>query len=324
MKVNQRVRRTKLRIRSAAFTLVELLVVIAIIGVLVAMLLPAVQAAREAARRMQCGNNLKQIGLALQNYHSAMRRLPPASVTDLVVNSHRFNQMSWHARILPYLEETATYEMIDFNRLWDSYIDGGANRMARRSRIAAFLCPTAPQERNLSVELANGATELDEWTTHYYGVMGAKGTAPSGDPYSIDPWHPGASPPMFGGGHATNGVLYRNSNIKLSDVTDGTSKTFSVGEKSWIGGYYGSWLAGISNGQALSYSAKNVAYPLNSLSIDLTYNEWNDVSFGSDHPAGAHFAFADGSVHFITENIELSLLKAAASRKSGELVNVHQ
>lgn len=324
MEDDRRVQSATPRFRSNAFTLVELLVVIAIIGVLVAMLLPAVQAAREAARRMQCGNNLKQIGLALQNYHSAIRRLPPASVTDLIVNSHRFNQMSWHARILPYMEESTTYEMINFNRIWDSYIDGGANRIARKSRIAAFLCPTAPQERALSVELANGAAELDEWTTHYYGVMGAKGTSTNGEQYSIDPWYPGASPPMFGGGHATNGVLYRNSAVKLSEVTDGTSKTLCVGEKSWSGGYYGSWLAGVSNGQALSYASKNIAFPLNSLSIDLTYNEWNDVSFGSEHPAGAHFAFADGSVHFITENIELSVLKAAASRKGGETVNIHQ
>ncbi len=127
---------------------------------------------------------------------------------------------------------------------------------------------------------------------------------------------------LFGGGHATNGMMYRNSRVRLTDVTDGTSNTLMVGELSWSGGYFGSWLAGISNGQALSYSAKNVAYPLTSLSIDLTYDEWNDTSFGSEHTGGANFVFGDGSVQFISENVELTVYKAAASRNVGETTNV--
>ena len=304
-------RNSAFRLPRSAFTLVELLVVITIIGILIALLLPAVQAAREAARRMQCSNNLKQLGLALHVYHDTNKCFPPASVTDMVVNSVAFNRISLHARVLPFMEQRPLYDLVDFNVVWDPASDGGINQAARRTRVDTLLCPSFQKEAS--------EEEDDEWTTHYYGVMGAKGINPvTGADYAVQQWYPGASPAYFGGGHAENGMLYRNSSVKIRDVIDGTSNTLLMGEISWKGGYFGPWLAGLSNGLALSYASKNVTYPLNSFSIDF-YDEWNSLSFGSMHPGGAHFLFADGSVHFISENIDLAIYKGAASRDGGEV-----
>ena len=308
--------------RRTGFTLVELLVVIAIIAILIALLLPAVQSAREAARRAQCSNHLKQLGLALHNYHSTHDNLPPASLVDLSewagngTNSVNQNRISIHGRILPYLEQQVIYDLIDLHVVWEH----ANNREARLGYVDLFFCPSFPDEiRKKSVE------ETDEWTTHYYGVNGAKGfSSLTGGEYSLLPWHPDAGGQLyFGGGHADNGLIYRNSAVNFSDVFDGTSSTLMMGEMSWEGAYYGSWLAGLSNGMALSYASKNVAHPLNSVSISF-FDDWNDASFGSNHPAGAHFLYGDGSVRFLSENIVLDVLKALASRNAGEVFDASQ
>jgi prepilin-type processing-associated H-X9-DG protein len=289
-----------------------LLVVIAIIGILIALLLPAVQAAREAARRISCTNNMKQLGLGCHMYHDVHKILPPASFTDMVYNSVAVNRISLHARLLPYIDQGPVYDMIDFDVVWDP-ASGGANRNARRARIATFLCPSFEQDESVEEE--------GEWTSHYYGVMGAKGINPAtGRAYSVQKWYPGASPPLFGGGHADNGLFYRNGLIGVRDIQDGTSNTLAMGELSWEGGYFGPWLAGLSNGLALSYASKNVTHPLNSFSVNF-YTDWNDTSFGSNHPGGAHFLMADGAVTFLAENVALEIYKAAASRNGSEIAD---
>ena len=155
------------------------------------------------------------------------------------------------------------YDLINFNKTCDD----GSNQQARRVKIAAFLCPSFDQVASVEDPL--------EWTTHYYGVMGASGTNPwTNAPYPADEWYPGAASRY----ESTNGVTYRNSAISIANITDGSSNTLLMGEMSWDGGYYGSWLYGLSNGTSLSYAAKNVTYPLNSFSIDLSYAQWNDVS----------------------------------------------
>lgn len=306
------------------FTLVELLVVIAIIGVLVALLLPAVQAAREAARRARCLNNIRQLALACLMYESDRKTFPSACDVDLkelaagVNHSTGKNRISWHAKILPQIEGKSVYDLIDFKRVWEDSV----NQRARKSKIELFLCPSFDIQQPIVNDWPDAT---NDWTTHYYAVLGAKGTnAATGAPYEVEPWYPGASPPMQGGGHASNGVLYRNSATALKKITDGSSHTLLIGELAWDRtSFYGSWMSGSSNGGSLNYAGKNVTYPLNSLTsaVSATLSNWNDVSFGSMHAGGAHFALADGSATFISENIALAVYQGLASRNGNELAS---
>jgi prepilin-type N-terminal cleavage/methylation domain-containing protein len=205
---------------SRAFTLVELLVVIAIIGVLVALLLPAVQAAREAARRLQCSNHLKQIGLAMHNYHDAMRTFPSGTIVS--------NTLSWRVFILPQMEQQTLYERFSFDSgLWNGGTNNeGPNKLIHAlNKIPGYLCPSAEREMagNGSSRLSNPTRET--YVSHYYGVAGPVGTNPvTGNPYSH------AATPGGHGGFAEGGILYRNSSVSVGAVRDGTSKTLLVGE----------------------------------------------------------------------------------------------
>jgi prepilin-type N-terminal cleavage/methylation domain-containing protein len=211
----------------AAFTLVELLVVIAIIGVLVALLLPAVQAAREAARRMQCSNNLKQIALALHSYHNFNKRLPPGCDPT--------NLLSFHVYILPFIEKNDIY--LGFN-LKAPYSDNNNLKQAI-NRIPIYQCPT--QGSFLHTQYGSGewynGTQIT-YTNHYYGVSGPKGTNPtSGKKYLM-------IPTGVQGDIARQGVLTMDSRVKLTQIPDGTSNTLMLGERAlrskvWLpsGGY---------------------------------------------------------------------------------------
>ncbi len=298
--------------RPSGFTLIELLVVIAIIGILIALLLPAVQKVREAANRLSCQNNLKQIGLAMANYHDSAQAFPPGGVS--------MNETSWHVHLLPYLEQDALFRQ--FNLSPGHYTDNGGqgrNNLAA-NRIALYLCPSSPADKMLlnapnnvnPPDLINGQPP---YTTHYYGVMGPKGTNPvTGQPYSSRDDDNGY------GGFGTQGVFDCDSQTTIADITDGTSNTFLVGEVSWdnpfTGTRYRSWMRGCQNGgNGWIGGCRNVANGINTPQIAL----FNDIAFGSQHPGGANFVMCDGSVHFVRENINLGVLKAAASRNGGEV-----
>jgi prepilin-type N-terminal cleavage/methylation domain-containing protein/prepilin-type processing-associated H-X9-DG protein len=305
---------------ASGFTLVELLVVIAIIGILIALLLPAVQAAREAARRSQCKNNLKQIGLALQNYHSAHKTFPAGSIRNIAAGKGNFTdpRFSFYARILPFIELQTMFDQLNQKLSWEA----DAHTALRKTLVSGFVCPTKDSaDANYYYVSNQWKSGPGEFVAHYAGVMGAKGQVPGGTTQYEMESVSGSEGNL--GGFARNGVMIRNQGIPARKITDGLSKTFIVGEMSWDLGELEAWLGGISPYWQNSMMVKNVAYPLNSYKYDPAFNFTllNDTSFGSKHSGGgAHFAYADGSVSFLADSVALDLLKASASRANNEVL----
>ena len=293
------------------FTLVELLVVIAIIGILIALLLPAVQAAREAARRMQCANNLKQLGLALQMYSDSHNKLPPGGQ---IGETHSGTMYSFLVLLLPYMEQNDVYEAFDLTK---PMTDPASVEVAKNIG-PILLCPS------YSGDLGTSSADVADGTVATYcGVMGAvkrnhgydalKGEAVCGSYYD-------------------DGVLYPGSTVRIRDITDGTSNTLAIGERIynlriWTRGasYFGSLT---DPSKLCSAMTKNVTWPINSDTQTVCYApcvsgrtcRFNDLFFGSEHPGGAQFAFADGSVHFIEQSITLRVYTQMATRNGGETV----
>ena len=314
------------RSRRAGFTLVELLVVIAIIGILVALLLPAVQAAREAARRSQCQNNLRQIGLALQNYASANQGLPPGTM----INSFGDPQVpsfgvrwGWGTFILPYMEEQAAYDLMNFK----SGVSDPSASTGGAQLITTYICPSALDETDHWAECCSGMDHggnpnYDFRTTNYAGVSDA-----------FDGFF-GSSQPVSNG----NGVLYNFYQVPFRKITDGSSHTLMVGEVT------GAWGSHPSSGKAwishmwISWNCQDTADGINGFgSVPGGRNDaldpfdgdgdcpnrhceyFNESGFSSHHPGGAHFAYADGSVHFLEETIDQNLLGVLTTRNGGEV-----
>ncbi|QDU31482.1 hypothetical protein ETAA8_66400 [Anatilimnocola aggregata] len=298
--------------RARAFTLVELLVVIAIIGVLVALLLPAVQAAREAARRMSCSNNLKQYGLALQNYHDTMLAFPYGGTNGISKN----RDLSWQLRILPFMEQNNIYTQVD----WNSSYNSAANYLVGHMFVKGSVCPSQTALRSGSSGEKSATETLPGFTTHYYGINGPQGTnVKTGQTYTDH-----ALSTAGHGDIAADGVLNPYESISMAAVTDGTSNTFLVGEISFQKALQptGShslriWTRGGGAGNTTS-STKNIEFPINSTVYTSATPNFNDISFGSNHPGGAQFGLTDGSVRLITANIDMSIYKAMASRSGGE------
>jgi prepilin-type N-terminal cleavage/methylation domain-containing protein len=288
--------------RAAAFTLIELLVVIAIIAILIGLLLPAIQKVREAGARTQCQNNLRQIAVALHNYHEAFGILPPGTRGSV-------NLLSFHVFILPYLEQDIIYNQFNFKK----YYDDPANLPLGTHRISTYLCPDGTQlyTQYGAGEWANGVITF---TTHYYGVAGPVGNNPqTGVAYSVLTTDQGND--------ATQGMLYMDSEVRLTDVTDGTSNTLMVGEMSWNdANYYRVWTRGTYDDaqDRDTTCCRNVANGMKSTPYNGSNNA-NDTSFGSEHtPKGANFALGDASVRWITADISMRTFLSAASRNGGE------
>jgi prepilin-type N-terminal cleavage/methylation domain-containing protein len=281
--------------RRRGFTLIELLVVIAIIAVLIGLLLPAVQKVREAANRLQCQNNLKQIALALQNYHDTCDVFPPGDRLSV--------RMGFHVFILPFMEQENLYRSINPSA------DYASNLAAGLVKVPTYLCPTGTV---LYTEFGAGEWSGGQptWTTHYYGVAGPRGTNPAtGAPYDLIATNQGDI--------ATQGLLFRDSAVRLNDVADGTSNTFLVGEMSWKDSNgYRVWIRGCSDDRDIT-SCRNVANAMSSTAYN--GSDFNNVSFGSAHTGGgAHFALCDGSVHFVGAGVDLGVYLSTASRNGGE------
>ena len=272
----------------SGFTLVELLVVIAIIGILVSLMLPAVQAAREAARRMQCSNNLKQIALALHNYNDAFQSFPPGNLDYDVPQSQEWG---WPVFLLPYLEQTPLHGLLAPNdRRFVELLNHPVDRALCQTPLGAFRCPSdrtpklledTDQIRDLD-GVAPVGPDFFAATSNYIGVTGF--------------WEVGIQP--------ANGVLSANSKIKFRDIPDGTSNTFAVGERDFYCAA-GTW-AGVRDARGrgprgADYVLGRVSYKMNA--VKNVGSPSCCQAFSSSHPGGAHFAMCDGGVRFVSENI---------------------
>ncbi len=327
----------RLRTRSA-FTLIELLVVIAIIAVLIALLLPAVQKVREAAARAQCTNNLKQLGLAVHSYHDANKRFPPNAKNILfnwtggtvIIDGVKYTgdknipgpyTWTWIARILPFMEQgnVATQYNIPNGTL-------GEAQPGLATILSVLLCPSDGSENaNPANDWANtGWSAVSMGLTNYKGVSGSNwgfntsGTFTTAFPVADPSLGPSPNPAMDGLDHG-NGIFYRTDGkrrLTLQGITDGTSNTFMIGESMHsFDQHCGGWAMP-------NYVNATCAIPLNYADPGHTYTNWpNRYSFHSFHTGGANFCFADGSVRFVQDGINIDLYRALATIRGGEVVN---
>jgi prepilin-type N-terminal cleavage/methylation domain-containing protein len=300
------------------FTLVELLVVIAIIGVLIGLLLPAVQSARGAARRMSSLNNLKQMGLALHTYHDGKRRLPPgftSTVTDASTTPVTETGPGWSlfAEILPYMEEASLHQQINFSKRIYDPSSPSDNRSVRETIVAAYVDPGDTSPKLIDVKDASQNVMFKAAVSSYVGCLGTGA-------YEDQPF---------------NGVFHRNSKIRLDDIIDGTTKTIGIGERmsrhtqsSWVG---------VTPGQTLFYAPESPRFdPANptfnnrpAITATLVHVRSSVPSlqgspggFIGPHTAGTQFLNMDGSCRLINAETSTDVFKALCTRAGGERVTV--
>ncbi len=295
------------RIRATGFTLIELLVVIAIIAVLIALLLPAVQQAREAARRSSCVNNLKQLGLALQNYHDAHNTFPPGYVSNFDSSGNDTGPgWGWGAMILPAMDQGNIQSTITFT----TPIESSQNSVARTTSITSWLCPSDSMKTTWTTVTRDSVGNIVSnicvvASANYVGVFGI------------------AEPGIDG-----EGVFFRNSNIGFRAITDGSSQTFLVGERSqkwceasWVGAVTGAQLfpptgspavpiVENASGMILGHTFEG---PPNAAGLECN-------CFSSQHTGGGNFVFADGHVRFLSTTMDKATFKALSTRAGSETI----
>lgn len=291
------------RRRARGFTLIELLVVLAIIGILLALLIPAVMMARESARRTQCRNTLKQIGLGLHNYHDTYDRLPPGWVgVDLETGKQAvtgLNGWGWGARVLPFLDASPLYSTFDFQV---SMLDE-KNARGIASPRTDLRCPSDDMAPRGTLRDAAGQTLAEVSTASYVGNFG------TGDLNACDGFAPGR--PCVG-----NGVLYHNSSIDFEQVKDGLSNTLLVGERrtdlqrDWLS----TWTGYVSGGRWGAARILGVA-------DQASGNEPAFHEFHSHHSGGVHLLIADGTVRFVGREISRKVLQGLGTRAGAEPVD---
>ncbi|MGE3809492.1 MAG: DUF1559 domain-containing protein, partial [Gemmataceae bacterium] len=300
------------------FTLIELLVVIAIIGILIALLLPAVQKVREAARRAKCQNQLRQLAIAMHGYLNVHEHFPAGYLFDGTdpCTDPKPGRMPWAIALLPHIEQDNRFRLIDpkgtFHSLY--HTNNESNKAVQIQRNRAFECPS---DHNNTDQNAN---------TNYFGVQGG-GTAAGS--YCVET----GSFPNRQNYH--NGILYHNSQTRIADITDGTSNTFLLGETRYLGvlsgnpnssGQYwwGTWGSTYYNGSGtLPVTLAATRLPINGSDVDPgkdareARNTVSTIMFGSRHPGGCHFALADGAVRFFSEQINLATYQSMGIRNDG-------
>jgi prepilin-type N-terminal cleavage/methylation domain-containing protein len=330
----------RLRYRSG-FTLIELLVVIAIIAILIGLLLPAVQKVRDAAARAQCQNNLKQIGLALHNYHDVNKKFPPALNRDRVNNGGtggRYWYWSWMARILQYIEggnlwrAADTFAAVDDAKAftypspyhswnpWGNFAITSGNvapiNPAFGAIVQTYSCPSDGRTLSAqSIPTGYGSTWASVGLAGYVGVSGLTAASALNNPGD------------------KSGIIYMASKTRMGDIIDGTSNTLLAGERPPSKDmYYGWWFAGagfnntgvgdVVLGARETNYATSLGCPTTRVGL-LPGNPNDDCSqatFWSMHEAGANFLLGDGSVRFVTYSAN-NFLPALATRNGGEVIN---
>ncbi|MDO5553337.1 MAG: DUF1559 domain-containing protein [Planctomycetia bacterium] len=330
-----------------AFTLVELLVVIAIIGILIALLLPAVQAAREAARRMECTNKIKQVVLSLQNYHDVHRSFPPGGIK----NSGNEELMLWAISILPFIEQTAMFD--NYNCTVATYDINNAKVLGKNGIVSAFLCPSdAPNQ------IVDKAASGWEEGMPLYNYVGCNGQNPYYTQAGIKGWMseytlPGTTTVIRHNGAVFGffppGDLNAGKGTVMASIIDGTSNTMAISEvisgKSWesTGTNKYDWRGTIYSNLFNTYSAHR---PPNSSSVDECWissapyangkpmigiqngpkdgdgNQYSIISARSRHSGGVNAGLVDGSVRFVSDTINIDAWRAAATTQGGETLSL--
>jgi prepilin-type N-terminal cleavage/methylation domain-containing protein len=322
------------------FTLIELLVVIAIIAILIGLLLPAVQKVREAAARMQCSNNLKQVGLALHGYHDANLVLPPGAANDMppfgTATSNQWGS-SWKVYILPYIEQGNIYNKWQFYGN-SGYVNANNLSMTNQTTIKTYRCPSSPLP-DFYTGANNGSGALLMFSS-YTGVAGSTLDTPQSAITCCN----GAGNIGSGGG-----VLFANGKVTIAGITDGTSNTIMVGEQSDhlrdannqpIPGSYGAitsqgphgWTMGIAQsgvGAAATertFNCSTTRWSINqrglgdNASNGTNNNTGQNIPFSSGHTGGANMLNGDGSVRFMTSSTTLQTLQWMSTRAGGEVI----
>jgi prepilin-type processing-associated H-X9-DG protein/prepilin-type N-terminal cleavage/methylation domain-containing protein len=296
--------------QSRAFTLIELLVVISIIGLLIALLLPAVQAAREAARRSQCVNNLKQIGVALHNYEGLHHAFPPGYVSNFRADGTDTGPgWGWAAMLLPQMEQKPLFDTVNFSRP----IEDPSNLTGRLPLLGAYLCPSDSTKsswwamvRNPSGIPTQRICQLAP--ANYVGVYGTSDPGIDGD-----------------------GIFFRNSQVGVRDVTDGTSQTIAVGERSHSLGE-ATWTGSVTDAVLFPVDNDGVGYPRAEGGPGMVLGHAGgrygpgdpngEVNqFYSLHSGGVNFLFADGHVAFLKTTMNNKTFRAFATRGGGEAIS---
>lgn len=311
--------------RRKAFTLVELLVVIAIIGVLIALLLPAVQSVREAARRMQCANNVKQLSLASLNYESAHQHFPAGFDGQA--------KTMWSAYILSFMDQQPLYESLDLQGPWFAAQGAPQNNVdALKVWLEFMKCPSA----NVEELLVDSATQTERVPSCYLAVSSGLLAHEAGE----FPWAGMDGTREF---DESDGIFFANSETSFKDIKDGTSSTALIGEtvpnqtisgidRGGTGARADHWYIGSRELRDMSVGSSwnssdgseclgSTACPINALWMgDETTIDEKELSFGSQHAGGINMGFADGHVQFIGQSIETGIWSAIGTRYNEEVV----